>query len=238
MDLGDYSESAEAAHLELGEVVAGHVLHHPAAGAHQSSVPGRNRAAEHVVSHGAITVTQRAGGGGCNHRADAPVGAARRIDGEPHTIVGQPPSQCFERRAGLDRRDQIGGAHRHDLLQRPGTHRKVGGRILRKPGASAFNPDFPAFLVRQAAYQRERVAGIRAGPGYPLGVPVDPGRAEQCPKTREDDVAHCRALFTACHSRQACTGKTLPGLARSAGSKTRRTARMAPRVWASKIQGM
>src|SRR5207249_7091153 len=40
------------------------------------------------------------------------------------------------------------------------------------------------------------------------------------------------------HSRHACTGTTFPGLTRSSGSNTRRTARMAASASPSKISGM
>ena len=51
MQLGDDAERAEAAHVQLGEVEPGDVLHHAPAGPHDAAVAGDDRAAEHVIAH-------------------------------------------------------------------------------------------------------------------------------------------------------------------------------------------
>ena len=87
------------------------------------------------------------------------------------------------------------------------------------------------------AMLRERVGRVRGRPGEPGGIAVHTASTEQRAQAAEDDFAH-RAAGVARHSRQAWTGTTLPGFARSSGSKARRTARMAARVSGSKMSGM
>ena len=79
MHLGDDAEPAEAADVKLGHVVAGDVLHDAAAGAHDPAVARHHGAAEDVIAHAAEAVAERARRAGGEDRADAPVGAARRI---------------------------------------------------------------------------------------------------------------------------------------------------------------
>ena len=237
MHFGDDAEPAEAAHLQLGEVVGGHVLDHPPAGAYQPPVAGRDGAAKHVIAHGAEAITQRAGGAGRQHRAEASLRPARRIEAEPHPFVGEPPPQRLHGRARLDRGHQVGGTHREHEIERAGAHRKIGRGVGREPGAVSLDPDLPALVVRQSAHQRERVGRVRRRAGEPGGIALHSAGAEQRAQATEDDVAH-RPAGVARHSRQAWTGTTLPGFARSSGSKARRTARMAARVSGSKMSGM
>ena len=110
--LGDDPEAAEAADLELGEVVPGDVLHHPPAGLHQSAVAGGDGAAEDVVAHRSEAVAQRARGGGRDDRAEAALRPARRIEREPHALVGEPAAERFHRRARLHGGDEVGRADR------------------------------------------------------------------------------------------------------------------------------
>ena len=120
MHLGDDPESAEAADLELGQIVARDVLDHLAARLHQPTVAGRDRAPEEVIAHRAEAVAQRACRRTRHDGAEGPFRTARRIEREPHALVRELPTKGLERGARLDRRDQIGRAHREDLVQARG----------------------------------------------------------------------------------------------------------------------
>ena len=94
---------------------------------------------------------------------------------------------------------------------------QIGGRVRRQPGSPAFDPDPPAFLVGQSTHQGQGVGRFGRGARHTVRVALDPVVPSSGAKPGEDRVAHRRRLFTALHSRQACTGTTFPGLASSDG---------------------
>ena len=144
MHVGDDAEPAEAAHLQLGEVVARHVLDHPPAGAYQPPVAGRDSAAKHVIAHGAEAMTQRAGGAGRHapSRGFAPAGPAdrgRATSLRRRAAAVTPPSACPPGRWPRGRRDSPRAPDRArgcSPRDRPGRRQGARCRVPR-PGSSS-----------------------------------------------------------------------------------------------------
>ncbi len=101
---------------ELGQVVAGDVLDHPAAGLEQLAAAGYGADAEHMVAHRARLDPARPGQVAGDHAAQA--GAGRRLaeqgaeigglEGELLLVLGELRLDLGERRAGLGRQHQLG----------------------------------------------------------------------------------------------------------------------------------
>ncbi len=179
VQLGDGTEPAEAADVELGEVVAGDVLHDSSTGADETSVSGRRGASQDVIPHRAESQPQRSGGSGRHDRADGALGSPRRIESEPHAFRRQLALQRLDRHAGLHRRDQVGRAQGDQAIETSGAEAQVGRGIRGEPGAGAFEPQLPALLTRQRADHRERIVALGHRAGQALGVTLDAAGSEQ-----------------------------------------------------------
>ena len=187
MRLGDDAEPAEAADLELGEVVAGHVLHHPAAGLHQPPVAGGDRAAEHVVPHRAEPVPKRARRRGGDDGAEAPLRPPRRVDARA-TCPRRPAGAGAPRAASPPARSRPG---------RPGSPTAPGRapRVLtvRSAGASAWSQvPWPSTRIfqpsscasRQTSESASSFSGMARGcPPASRSTPPVPSSARSRPWT-------------------------------------------------------
>src|SRR5207245_4667816 len=80
---------AEPARFELGEVVAGDVLHPAPATVDQAAVAGDERDAEDVVAHRAESLAQRSGRRGRYDGAERPAGETGGVEREPGAAVGE-----------------------------------------------------------------------------------------------------------------------------------------------------
>ena len=252
VQLRDDAEGAEPADLELGEIVARHVLHDRAARADHASVAGHDGSAEQVVPHRAVPVPQGAGRAGRHHGANRAIRLPRRVDGKPGALDCQLLLEHSDGDARLDRGDQVGRGDLHHAVHRAGRDAEVGGRVGRHPAALAFRPDPPAVLVRQAAHLREAVQRVGGGDRLAVAVPADHRLAEGVAQADENLLAHattrvCDALAGRSaggfrpapdHSRQRCRGIILRGFARWSGSNTCRTAHICRSVVSSKMSGM
>ena len=95
--LDDHAQRAERAGEELRQIVAGDVLHHPAAAAHERAVGGDDAHADQPVAHLAVAEAQRAAAIGGDQAADGHLAAARRIERQP--LAGRRRARAPARRA-------------------------------------------------------------------------------------------------------------------------------------------
>ena len=89
MQLRDDAEPAESADLKLGEIVSGDVLHHLAAGFHQSAIASCDGAAQQMIPYRAEAVPEWSRSARGDDGAETSVRATGRIHREPHSLVGQ-----------------------------------------------------------------------------------------------------------------------------------------------------
>ena len=216
--LGDDPEPAEAADLELGEIVARDVLHHPPAGAS----PGARRRWRRC-SRGRDRAPGRSRG------AAGPRWRSRRPS------RGSAPAGPADRaRATCPRRRAAGGAPRAACPPAPWRPGRRGSptapgrapRVLtaRSAGASAASQvPWPSTRIFQpsSCASRQTSESASAESGVARGQPVRRrARRRRCRAARAGGRRRrrsSRAAGVARHSRQAWSGTTLPGLARSAG---------------------
>jgi hypothetical protein len=145
--LGDHRERAEGPVHELGEVVAGHVLDHVAAGAGDGAVREHERRADHEVPQRAPDECGRPGVAGREQPAHGgPVRDPRRVQRDVLPVPGELGVQLPQRGAGADGHRHVarvvgdhpgqaaGVQHRVDAAQRPGPD---GGRARAGDGEGA-----------------------------------------------------------------------------------------------------
>jgi hypothetical protein len=169
------------------------------------------------------------------HGAERTTGESGRIDREPGAAVGELLAQLIEPDPGLGRRREVRGLDGGHAVEPARGEREVGGRVAREPRSRALDAHAPPFLMRRAEQQRDRVGGAGRDARDAVVARFQHGAfAEQ----RGDFLENRHATALLLHSRQAWSGTTFPGFTRSSGSKTFRTACMAPRDSASKIMGI
>ena len=114
--LGHGDQGAEAAGEQLAQIIAGDVLHDPAAGLDRVAAPGHRAHAEEVIARGAGLDPTRAREVAGDHAADraAPRFAAkqraviRRLERELLLVVGEAGLDLGQRRADLRRHHELG----------------------------------------------------------------------------------------------------------------------------------
>ena len=195
-----------------------------------------NRAAEHVVPHRAEAVSKRTRGGGGDD-------GARLRSGRPGgSMASHMPSSASRRRAPRAASRLTVATRSAGLTDSTWSSARV--LTVRSAGASAWSqcPDPRPGSSSPPRARAGRPARARPrSPEWRAGAPRHRARRRRCPAARgagRETTSLIARPPVARHSRHAWKGTTLPGLARSAGSNTRRTARIAPSVSASKIHGM
>ena len=170
--LHDDAERAVRADEELGQVVAGHVLHDLAAAAHERAVGGDDRESDEEIAHGAVEMAPRAGGVGRDHaaerrRARRRADRARATDRAPRSAVWRSatvipasavtvrsPGSCSRRRSSRRRPSTM-----------PGPRRAAGRRRrrCRRPTASRGTPASAATRTTAAHLRRRAREHGRVG---------------------------------------------------------------------------
>ena len=113
----DHAERAEPARLELRQIVARDVFHHPPAALDDAAVAGDECDAQDMVAHGPEPLSQRPRGGRRHHRAE---GAAREpggIEAEPGAAVGELLAQQVAANPGLRGGGEILGLDGRDPVE-------------------------------------------------------------------------------------------------------------------------
>ena len=106
-----------AADEQFGEVVAGHVLHHPAAGLDDASVRKNHLDADEVIANRAVAKATRPAGVGGKQRADGQPLRVRRVDGQPLPAPGQFGLQLVQRDTRFDRHCHVVRRMRHHAVE-------------------------------------------------------------------------------------------------------------------------
>ena len=167
-----------------------------------------------MIADGPEALAQGTGGAGGDDGADAPLGAAGRIDGEPHAVVGEPAAEGAHRHSRVHGGDQVGGTHAHDAIEAAGAHREVGGGVGREPGALALDARAPVAAVRQGKEPRHRLGGVGNDAGKPGRVALDAGGADDLAKPSQHAVSHGPPppanRVAACHFRAPLERRTIP----------------------------
>src|SRR5213080_198406 len=231
------------------------------------NVAGYEGDAQDVVTHCAEALAQRPRGRRGHDGAERAPREPRRIEREPRSAVGELLAQQVAADPRLGSGGEVLGLDRRNAVEPPGGEREVCGSVSGQPRAGALEPDAPSLLAGRAEQQRDRVGGggrhprhrIRAACDFHGVVPEQcadsveeahagtssheprgtaPGSAAPSLSRSADPGPMARGFAAPDHSRHACTGTTFPGFTRSSGSHTRRTARIAVRDSASKINGI
>ena len=116
--LGQHGQGAEAPAHQLGQIVAGDVLDHPASAAHHLAPPGDGLEAQQVVPRGAGL--EAAGAGEIAGQGAAQGGGFTkmgRLEGELLALIGQGGFQSGQGRARPRHQDQFIGLVVHDAGQ-------------------------------------------------------------------------------------------------------------------------
>jgi len=205
----DHPECAEPAGLQPREIVSGDVLHDSAAALHHAAVARHKRDAEEMILHGPESLAQRPGGCRGDDGPERPAGEAGGIDGEPGAAVSELLAQLVEPDPRLGGRGQVLGLDGRNAIESARGERQIRRRVTREPGAGAFNPNAPTLLMRGAEEQRHRVGRARGDARDTVGAGLEQGAVAQESADFLDD-GHA----TPAHSRQACSGTTLPGFTR------------------------
>ena len=242
-DLGDHAQGAERAAEQLGQVVAGDVLDHLAAGPGHGPVGQDHGDADDQVAHGAVAQPPRPRGVGRHHPAEGGPGLGR-VEGQPLAGRGQGGLEIGQAHARLGPHDQVAGGVLQHLVQAFGGDEQVGplGRVAQ--------PE-----LAPAAHEHHRQAVVGGGPEDLAGLLHRPGaatRATGTPSTavpggagptRSPRSSSWRPTAQNTSARPACSagwtrrgpgrsphsrgvGNTLPGLARPRGRR-----RSAPAAW-------
>ena len=118
--LGDHAEGAERPAEQLGQVVAGDVLDHLAAGVGDGAVGQDHGDADDQVADGAVAQPPRARGVGRDHPADGGPGLGR-VEGQPLAGRGQGRLEVGQRHPGLGPDDQVAGGVLQHLVRARGS---------------------------------------------------------------------------------------------------------------------
>ena len=154
-DLGDQAEAAPAAAQQPHQVVAGHVLHHFAAGHRLNPVGPQQAQANQLIPHAQVALAIAPGQAPGHQAANAPLALAwgcglawakardrRRtgckgwIDGQPLPVGRQGLLQLLQGGARSHRDREVAGAVLADTAQGAATHHRAGG-YRRSPVESA-----------------------------------------------------------------------------------------------------
>ena len=126
-----------------------------------AAVTGHERDAEQMVLDRSEAVSQRTRGRGRDDGAERAAGQTGRIDSEPRAAVGELLAQLIEPDARLGGRRQVGGLDRGDAVEAARRQREVGGGVALQPRSGALDAHAPAFLMRRAEEERDRIGRSR-----------------------------------------------------------------------------
>jgi hypothetical protein len=214
--LDQHAERAAGADVELGQIVARHVLHDLAAAPHEAAVGRDHGEADDQVARGAVEMPPRARGVAGEDPAERGPIRRARVEREPLTTGAERGLQRVQGEPGLDGHGEVAGLVLQDPVQAPEPEDQadsVGWRADRHLGAAAPGRDGQRRLARDLQQQRDLL--LRAGKGHRLG-----GAAL-------DDVR--RAVDAREHMRRADDGAQLVGQERRHGEPPESRARSAER---------
>src|SRR6185437_1902251 len=219
-DLGDHGQRAPRAGHEPREIEPGDVLDDAAAAPRQDAVTGHELHAQGEVARPAEEGGERPSGRRGERCADGPVATPERIEREPLTVRRRRLANLVERGRGARR------------------EREIAGHVLRDAGElpcrEHFGGDDRAPCVEPAAVPSDAEGGpARTCIEYALA-----NRFGRRDRGRRHVPSGLRTAGVPCHSRQACTGTTLPGLDRRSGSNTSRTEHIVASESGEKISAM
>ena len=192
--LGEHTEASHRADQQLGQVEAGGVLDHAAAGPPHATGAVDEAHAEHEVAHAAVAVGARPG----DARGDrAPQrrarGDQRRVEGQVLAMLGQRRGDLGQRRAGACGERQLGRVVVDDPAQTGDVERGHAGRRRAQ---------------RRLGGARHRQHAGRGGDG--LRQRVDVGDQRQC--------AHPVSIFPRLARRSGSTAARSPRISSRSGS--------------------
>ena len=160
--LGQDGERAPGTRHQLAEVVAGDVLHHPAAGLEDFAAAGHRGEAEEVVACGAGLDPARAGQVRRQRAADGAAAAAaaedgaivHRLEGELLALGGDERLDLGKRRTGVRREHQLRGLIERDAGERGEVERQIGLRRPADRALRAMADDLGGLALRQRPLHR------------------------------------------------------------------------------------
>ena len=208
-EFADQGQGAPAAGEQAHQVVAGHVLHHLAAGPGGGAVGPHQADTDQLVAHAQVALAGAAGQAAGHQPAHAAAGAAVRaaapgpVEGQPLPVVGQLLLQHHQWCARLHRHGEILRAvvqdpvqprraqHQRLALLRTRLHRRTPGQpaaaACRQPGGG---------LPVQVPHQLLQLAGLRTDHG--TMVPWPPPPKSSCSTTTPPDPRPCMAVRCCC----------------------------------------
>ena len=120
--LGDQRQAAPAAAQQAHQVVARHILHHPAAGLGVDAIASQQSDTDDLVAHAQVPLAQPAGQTAGHKSTDAAGPSVPRwVDGQPLAFLGQKLLQGVEVQAGLHGDRQVIDGMVDDLIEQATT---------------------------------------------------------------------------------------------------------------------